>query len=173
MFEISGQSSFPFKNRKENKAHRALINFLLLLFFFFSCISRSGDGTQDLCLCHSFRTGQVDAADGGQEVQVQRAALEPLALRSLLPGEHRRRSKSDLLRVHSVTSHCGRVTAALRQALEEGGAKEVPAPGSHLAVGGDPHPAHGAAGLHLIGSHHQRTETGEQDDSFYSFFSSK
>lgn len=49
----------------------------------------------------------------------------------------------------------------MRRALEKGGAEEVPAPVSHLAVGGDAHPAHGAAGLHLHGAHHQRPETGD------------
>lgn len=81
----------PFQS-KEIKTHDALLNFYLFALFFY-CVSRSGDGTQDLHLRHSFRTGQVDAADGGQEVQVERAAPDPLPLRPLLHGEHRCHSK--------------------------------------------------------------------------------
>lgn len=91
MFEISGESSSgDAVLKKEKKTHS--INFLLSVFFF--CVPRSGDGAQDLHLHHCRRAGRVDAADGGQEVQVDRAAPEPLALRPLLPGERRRSSRS-------------------------------------------------------------------------------
>lgn len=158
MFEISGESSWAsaVSTKIEIK-----INFHLFVFFFY-CVSRPGDGTQDLHLRQSFRTGQVDAADGGQEVQVKRTAAEPLPLCPLIPGEHRRHSTSVFRTYTTSTSHCCCVTAAVRPALEEGGAEEVPAPGSHLAVGGDAHPAHGAAGLHFHGEHHQRPQTGDR-----------
>lgn len=69
--------------------------------------------------------------------------------------------KSLSARAPSSPRHRRCVTAAVRPALEEGGAEEVPAPGSHLAVGGHAHPAHGAAGLHLRGARHQHPATGD------------
>lgn len=95
MFEISGASSSANgvkQKEREKKTHRASINFLLPVIFVF-CVSRSGDGAQDLHLRHCRRAGQVDAADGGEEVQVDRATPEPLALRSLLPGGRRHNSR--------------------------------------------------------------------------------